>query len=116
MKRDGKYLANLGWYDPFLAENNAKIDEEKILLWLEKGAVMSHEAKSLIARVAPGIIKQWNQKRQEKKVKLAAKRRAGKKKAAAAAPAPKKKAAAAPKKKAAAPGAKKKAAAAPAKK
>ena len=83
VKRDGKYLDNLGWYDPHQKENNAKLDEEKILDWLDKGAEMSEEAKSLIARSAPHVIKKWNEKRQEKKVKMAAKKRAARKKAGA---------------------------------
>lgn len=80
VKRDGKYLENLGWYDPSLSEHNAKINEEKALHWLNLGAEMSDDAKNLIARVAPGVYKQWNEKREAKKVKLAAKRRASKKK------------------------------------
>ena len=83
VKRDGKYLDNLGWYDPFLAENNAKINEEQTLHWLNLGAVMTVDAKKLIARVAPGVIKQWNEKREAKKVKVAAQKRAARKKAAA---------------------------------
>lgn len=82
VKRDGKYLENLGWYDPFLKENNAKVDEEKVLHWLNRGAEMTEDAKHLIARVAPGVVKQWNEKREAQKTKLAAKRRALRKKAA----------------------------------
>ena len=75
-KRDGKYLEMLGWYDPCLAENNAHIKEERTHHWLEQGAEMTDEAKALIRRMAPGVIKQWNEKRQAKKVRKAAKRRA----------------------------------------
>ena len=81
VKRDGKYLDNLGWYNPHLKENNAKLDEEKLLHWINLGAEMSEEAKSLIARTAPHVIKQWNEKRQAKRVKMAAKKRAARKKA-----------------------------------
>lgn len=83
VKRDGKYLDNLGWYDPFAGENNAKVDAEKTLHWLNLGAEMTGDAKNLIARVAPGVIKQWNEKREAKKVRLAAKRRSLRKKVAA---------------------------------
>ncbi|NGX26776.1 MAG: 30S ribosomal protein S16 [Chlamydiae bacterium] len=83
VKRDGKYLDNLGWYDPFMAENNAKINEEKTVHWLNMGAEMTHDAKKLIARVAPNVLKHWNEKREAKKVKLAAKRRNSRKKPAA---------------------------------
>lgn len=82
VKRDGKYLENLGWYDPCLKENNASIKEDRAMHWLNLGAVMSEDAKNLIARVAPGVIKAWNEKRQAKKVKEAAKRRAQRKKTA----------------------------------
>jgi len=83
VKRDGKYLENLGWYNPTLKDDNAKIDEEKILHWLNLGAEMSQDAKNLIARAAPGVMKHWNEKREAKKVKLAAKKRASRKKQAA---------------------------------
>jgi len=83
VKRDGKYLDNLGWYDPFMAENNAKVNEEKALHWLNLGAEMSEDAKNLIARVAPSVIKQWNEKREAKKVKIAAQKRASRKKVTA---------------------------------
>ena len=80
VKRDGKYLENLGGYDPHMAENNAQIKEERALHWLNSGAEMTHEAKQLIAREAPGVLKAWNEKREAKKVKLAAKRRMVRKK------------------------------------
>ena len=80
VKRDGKYLEYLGWYDPLMKENNAQIDAEKTLRWLNQGAQMTHEAKKLIARVAPSVIKDWNEKCEAKKVRTAAKRRANRKK------------------------------------
>ncbi|NGX39386.1 MAG: 30S ribosomal protein S16 [Chlamydiae bacterium] len=84
VKRDGKYLENLGWYDPFLEENNALIKEERTIHWLEQGAEMTEDAKNLIARAAPGVIKHWNKKRLAKRAKLAVKRRESRKKAAQA--------------------------------
>lgn len=78
-KRDGKYLENLGWYDPYLVENNARVDAERTLHWLNKGAEISHEAEMLVARLAPHVIKEWNDKRQARRVKRAAERRALKK-------------------------------------
>lgn len=83
VKRDGKYLENLGWYDPHLEEKNAKLHEDKILNWLNLGAEMSEEAKALITREAPKIIKEWNTRRQAKRVKIAAKKRQSRKKKAA---------------------------------
>jgi len=83
VKRDGKYLENLGWYDPFRAENNAKIEETRALHWLNLGAVMTHDAKKIIQRVAPHVISEWNEKREAKKKRLAAKQRQRRKKAVA---------------------------------
>lgn len=85
VKRDGKYLENLGWYDPFLKENNALVNAERAMHWLSLGAEMSPEAKLLIARVAPHVIKEWNAKREARKVKEAAKRRDSRRNKAAAA-------------------------------
>lgn len=86
VKRDGKYLENLGWYDPLVQRNdNAELNEEKIRQWLDQGAEMSDEAKKLIARIFPGLIKYWNDKHQTKKIKLAAKRKAARKAKAVAA-------------------------------
>lgn len=85
VKRDGVYLENLGWYDPFLKEKNAEVNEERVLHWLNLGAIMTEEAKSLIARTAPGAIKQWSERRQAKRVKLTAQKRASRKKGAATA-------------------------------
>jgi len=84
VKRDGKYLENLGWYDPYLKETNAHVHADRAAFWLSQGAEMSPDAKTLIARVAPHVIKEWNAKREAKKVKEAAKRRDARKKKAAA--------------------------------
>lgn len=84
VKRDGKYLENLGWYDPFMKESNAVVHAERAAFWLSQGAEMSPEAKLLIARVAPHVIKEWNEKREARKVKEAAKRRESRRKHAAA--------------------------------
>lgn len=78
-KRDGKYLENLGWYDPLLAGENAQVDAERLTHWLNLGAEISHEAQKLVARLAPEVIKSWNEKRNAKRVKEAAERRALKK-------------------------------------
>lgn len=75
-KRDGKYLENLGWYDPFLEENNAQVNAERTLHWLNQGAEITHQAEKLVARLAPRVIKEWNEKKQAQRTKRAAERRA----------------------------------------
>src|SRR5690349_9463759 len=77
--RGGKYLEMLGWYDPFLADNNCSVNAERTEFWLKQGAEISDMALSLVEKGAPEVYKAWQAQRQAKKVKLAAKRRAAKK-------------------------------------
>ena len=78
--RDGKYLETLGSYDPLQAENNFKVDAERLTYWLGKGAQLSENAQQLLAKVIPDVIQGMTRKQQEKRIKMAAKRRALKQK------------------------------------
>ena len=78
-KRDGKYLENLGWYNPFEVQNNLSVNAERVAYWLEKGAEISDQARSLVARSAPDVMKSYNEKRQAVRTKRVAKRREAKK-------------------------------------
>ncbi len=80
-KRDGKYLENLGWYNPFEEQNSLSVNAERVAYWLEKGAEISDQAKSLVAKSAPDVMKNYNEKRFAVRVKRVAKRREAKKKA-----------------------------------
>ena len=77
--RDGKYLEMLGWYNPFSAENNCMIDSDRLNYWLGLGAQISPNVRSLLAKVAPGVAKEIQDKENARRVKNAAKRRALKK-------------------------------------
>lgn len=46
--RDGKYLEQLGWYNPRTKE--LQIDEEGIKKWQEKGAILTDAVKALMKR------------------------------------------------------------------
>jgi small subunit ribosomal protein S16 len=50
--RDGKYLEQLGWYNPRSKE--LQIDDEGIKRWQEKGAILSDAVKSLLKRWEKG--------------------------------------------------------------
>lgn len=91
--RDGKYLEMLGWYNPFQAEDNVKIDADRLNYWIKQGAQVSEKVEQLATRAAPAVVKELRAKRHEKTIKVAAKRRALKKKTEkpAKAAAPKKK-------------------------
>lgn len=82
--RDGKYLEALGWYNPFEAELDKGIflDAERVKYWLDMGAQFSESAESLVAKVAPGVIRGNVAKEVALRAKSAAKRKARKKAAA----------------------------------
>ncbi len=49
-RRDGAYLANLGYYNPFVEPHEVNLHIEDILGWLQKGAEVSDTARSLLKR------------------------------------------------------------------
>ncbi len=79
--RDGKYLENLGWHNPFEEENNASVNAERVAYWLDKGAEISDQAKTIVAKSAPEVIKTYDAKRQAKRAKRVAARKKTKVKA-----------------------------------
>ena len=46
--RDGRFIDQLGYYDPLTKPATVKIDAEKALLWLERGAQPTETAASLL--------------------------------------------------------------------
>jgi small subunit ribosomal protein S16 len=48
--RDGKFLDILGYYDPKADPAIVKIQEDKVRYWLEKGAVMTESARSILKK------------------------------------------------------------------
>lgn len=77
--RDGKYLEMLGWYNPFSATQDCLVDHVRIQYWMGQGAQLSANAESLIARIAPDLMKEIRAKEQERSLKKTQKRRALKK-------------------------------------
>lgn len=48
--RDGRFIEEIGYYDPSTEPATIKIDEEKALKWLTSGAKPSDTAKSLFQK------------------------------------------------------------------
>ena len=48
--RDGRYIEQIGYFDPEKGVENATIDEEKALKWLLAGAVPSDTVKAMFNR------------------------------------------------------------------
>lgn len=57
-KRDGIYLEALGYYDPKTTPFTLKIDFDKALAWLGKGAQPSETVSSLFRKA--GILEKWH--------------------------------------------------------
>lgn len=72
--RDGKYLENLGWYNPVAKDENENlmIHADRVAHWLEQGAVLTEKAESLVKRGAPAVMETYRQKVLAKKAKQCA--------------------------------------------
>jgi small subunit ribosomal protein S16 len=59
--RDGRYLENLGTYDPLPDPFEVKVNEDRVFYWLGVGAIPSDTVKSLLRR--EGILFKWDLKK-----------------------------------------------------
>ena len=59
--RDGKFIEEIGYYDPSTEPVTIKIDEEKALKWLATGAQASDTVKSLFKK--QGILAKFAESR-----------------------------------------------------
>lgn len=50
MPRDGRFLEQLGWYDPMVNPKGIKLNLERIDYWLSVGAQPSDTVKGLVAK------------------------------------------------------------------
>ena len=57
-QRDGRFLEILGYYDPKPAPYTFKVDREKAIAWLQKGALMSPTVESLLRK--EGIVQAYH--------------------------------------------------------
>ncbi|MBN2829399.1 MAG: 30S ribosomal protein S16 [Candidatus Cloacimonetes bacterium] len=69
IKRDGKYLESIGWYDPKPEPFKLQIDQEMALKWLRTGAQPTDTVRSLLRRA--GVLELWhNEKESAKKAQV----------------------------------------------
>lgn len=55
--RDGRFIEELGYYNPLTQPATVKIDEEKALKWLNTGAQPSETVKNLLKK--EGILEKF---------------------------------------------------------
>jgi len=48
--RDGKFIEVLGTFDPLVTENAYKIDKDKTLEWISKGAIPTDTARATLVK------------------------------------------------------------------
>ena len=62
--RDGRYIEQIGYFDPNNGVENAVIDEELALKWLRLGAAPSETVKSIFSR--KGLLEKYNESKKAK--------------------------------------------------
>ncbi|MFD2116856.1 30S ribosomal protein S16 [Paenibacillus yanchengensis] len=62
--RDGRFIEEIGTYNPIAQPTQLKIDEEKALKWLQNGAQASDTVRSLLSQV--GVMKKFHELKQQK--------------------------------------------------
>jgi len=68
-RRDGRYLDNIGYYDPKHDPAVINLDVEKALKWLKVGAQPTETVNSLFRKA--GVLKKWHELRFVKKETVA---------------------------------------------
>lgn len=61
MPRDGRFIEVLGYYHPVEKPAKVSLDEDKIFLWLERGAKPSNTVASLFKEM--GLLEKWSKKK-----------------------------------------------------
>jgi small subunit ribosomal protein S16 len=59
--RSGKYLDNVGYYNPRTDPSTMHVNTEKVLAWLRKGARPSDAARVILEKT--GVLRQWEESR-----------------------------------------------------
>ena len=63
--RDGKFIEEVGYYNPTCVPADVKIDEEIALKWLNQGAIPTDTVRSLFSKA--GIMKKFHESKNTKK-------------------------------------------------
>lgn len=62
--REGRFVEQLGYYDPVAKPAVVQVDEDKVFQWLRRGAIPSETVGTLFSQI--GIQEKWNLLRQGK--------------------------------------------------
>ncbi|WP_338555892.1 30S ribosomal protein S16 [Paenibacillus sp. KS-LC4] len=62
--RDGRFIEEIGTYNPVAQPAQVSINEEKALKWLQNGAQASDTARDLLSKA--GVLKKFHELKQQK--------------------------------------------------
>ncbi|MBW5444603.1 30S ribosomal protein S16 [Cohnella sp. CFH 77786] len=62
--RDGRFIEEIGIYNPVAQPAQVQIDEEKALKWLQNGAQASDTVRSLLSKA--GVLKKFHESKVQK--------------------------------------------------
>ena len=62
--RDGKFIEEVGYYDPTKSPAVIKVDLEKAMKWLSTGAIPTHTVRNLFSK--EGIMKKFHESKTKK--------------------------------------------------
>jgi small subunit ribosomal protein S16 len=63
IQRDGRPIEEIGYYDPTKDPAVFKVHEDKALMWLQRGAVPTPTAKTILTRA--GVLEKWAAEKQK---------------------------------------------------
>jgi small subunit ribosomal protein S16 len=62
--RDGRFIEEIGIYNPITQPAQVQIDEEKALKWLQDGAQASETVRNLLSKA--GVMKKYHESKHQK--------------------------------------------------
>lgn len=62
--RDGRFIEEIGTYNPLVESDGVTLDEDKALKWLQNGAQASDTVRSLFSRA--GIMQKYHESKLQK--------------------------------------------------
>ncbi|GIO61190.1 30S ribosomal protein S16 [Paenibacillus cellulositrophicus] len=62
--RDGRFIEEIGYYNPVNQPADVRIDEDKALAWLQNGAQASDTVRNLLSKA--GVLKKFHELKQQK--------------------------------------------------
>ena len=63
--RDGRFIETVGTYNPIASTDNIKVDEEKVMKWLNNGAQPTDTVKNILSKT--GVWANYKNKKKEGK-------------------------------------------------